>query len=297
MYEDILYLNKKYDEMRKKYQNVLSSRELYIGKILYRYRLIRFFYDRMRGKIADNDVNTDKLSLTINDLDWKPRVAVYQAIVGDYDVINAVFPLYHEIYDYYLFTDLKLDNTHNGWTIKEIPNNIKKMNNPLLINRYFKMHPYEFFEKYDYSVYIDGNISIVSDIRPMVRQVANTTGLAMHRHSRRGCVYDEMKACIKSKKGVPKLILKQMEKYKQLAFPKNFGLYEGSLIIADLKCTVGKNILASWWEEFLSSGSLRDQLSLPYVIWSSGYPFDSIGEFGCSISQNPKLLWNDHKPS
>jgi hypothetical protein len=295
MYDDVLYLSKKYDELRKEYKNLLSSRELYIGNILYQCRLVRFLYDAIRGKISSNEINTNKLLLIKDDLNWKPKVAVYQAIIGYYDTINAVFPLYHEIYDYYLFTDIKQGNIYNGWTVKEIPNNIKELNNPILINRYLKMHPYEFFKEYDYTVYIDGNINIVSDIRPMLRQVSNVTGLAIHRHSRRNCVYDEMRSCIKSKKGVPKLLLKQIERYKQLGLPKKIGLYECSLIIADLKNKMGENILTSWWEEFLFSGSLRDQLALPYVIWASGCSFDSIGEFGCSIQQNPKLLWMNHR--
>jgi hypothetical protein len=290
MDEDIIYLNNQCDRLNDERIKLLSSPAYQIGKKLYKIPLIKFILNNNKYKY-----DIDKFLLKKDDLEWHPRVAVYTAVIGNYDVIKPAPPLYPEIYSFFLFMDS--DNEYENWKKKEIPEHIRNLSNPILINRYLKMHPYELFPDYDFAVYLDGNIQIISDIRPMLRQVSPATGLAIHTHSRRNCVYDESKICIRIKKGNRKKINTQMNKYRKEGFPCHWGLFECTMIICDLKNEIGERILSSWWEEFLSAESLRDQLSLPYILWKNGYKKEDIGNFFINIFKNPKLCWHNHNRS
>lgn len=293
---EIIYYSNKYDELRVEYQNMVFSPEFRIGKKLYQFPLLKYLWQMIRkDKLERKELNYEKFFLTKEDLEWKPKVAVYQAVVGNYDSIPSIFPLYKKIYNYFLFTNLEV--TIKDMDIKRIPNKIRGLDNPVLINRYLKMHPYELFQgyDYDYAVYIDGNVQIISDIRPLLRQSSSETGLALHHHFTRDCIYDEADACIKSKKGNKDKILKQIDSYRKAGFPKHWGLFECNIIIFDLRNNNGKNISSLWWEEFLSSESMRDQLSLPYTLWVNGYQENDVGSFFINVHKNPKLFIHKHK--
>jgi hypothetical protein len=239
--------------------------------------------------------NPEKIAVKEEDLQWSPRIAVYQVVTGNYDDVYDAYPLDRGIYDFYLITDRDISPLYKGWKKYGIPPSIRELKNPVLINRYLKMHPGELFPEYDYTVYLDGNIQIVSDIRPMVRQVSKETGLAMHRHFMRDCVYLEKDICLKFKKGIKTELLKQTARYQNDGFPEHWGLFNASVIVTDLRNENQKNIFSWWWDEFLRSGSLRDQIALPYVLWSHGYPVDSIGNFGTLVYENPKLRVYGHQ--
>ena len=89
-----------------------------------------------------------------------------------------------------------------------------------LINRYIKFHPFELLGKdYDYSVYIDGNITPVTDLTVFTEKINPEIGIAMHMHSQRNCVYDEAKACMILGKGQKANIEKQIKRYEDQGFP------------------------------------------------------------------------------
>jgi hypothetical protein len=299
MDEDIIYLNNQCDRLNAEKIKLLYSPVYRIGKKLYKIPLIKFLYYILYNLLKRNkhelEYTIDKLFLKQEDLTWHPKVAVYQAVIGNYDDLKSAPVLDSDIYSFFLFTDS--NNEYANWKKKEISEHIRNLSNPILINRYLKMHPYELFPDYDFAVYLDGNIQIISDIRPMLRQVSPATGLAIHTHSRRNCVYDESKICIRIKKGNRKKINTQMNKYRKEGFPCHWGLFECTMIICDLKNEIGERILSSWWEEFLSAESLRDQLSLPYILWKNGYKKEDIGNFFINIFKNPKLCWHNHNRS
>jgi hypothetical protein len=294
MFEEILHLTHEHDKARYAYQQIALSPEYRIGKIVYKIPGMKFFWNKLR-KYETGGVfcRPENLILTETDLHWKPKVAVYQAIIGKYDSVKNIFPLYNDIYDFYLYTDLNIEE-NKGWQIKRIPENIANLRNPVLINRYLKTHPIELFPEYDYAVYLDGVFDVVSDLRSMLRQTLTKTGVAMHRQSMRTCVYKEGKILVKLKKGNRRNIIEQLKKYRSDGFPKNWGLYEGCVIASDLRNSKSSEIFNLWWQEYLHSGSFRDQLSLPYVLWKNGYSASDIGDFGVPCDMNPKLLLYKH---
>ena len=43
------------------------------------------------------------------------------------------------------------------------------------------------------------------------------------------------------------------------------------------------NFFENWWKELYYSKSLRDQIALPYSIWSAGFDISSIGCLGTNV--------------
>lgn len=213
------------------------------------------------------------------------KIAVYSCITGNYDEIKEPFLISKNV-DYYLFTDNSKLKSKN-WIIKKIPQRLKKYNN-ILINRYIKMHPYEFFSEYDYAIYVDGNVKIISNIRNLIYSVyKKKSGISMHRHQFRNCIYKEIEVCRIRKKGNYEKMKAQTLRYKEFGFPKEFGMLEAGIIVSDLKNNNAINLLDDWWIEFENSESMRDQISLHYVIWNSGYTMDDIGSLGNNMYKNP----------
>ena len=224
--------------------------------------------------------------------DEQIRIAVYTCVTNGYD--NPLSPLFLiPNVDFILYTDMT--DTHvDGWQIRNIPDEILKLGSGTLINRYLKMHPTILRDDYDYAIYIDGNIQVISNVKNIINAVSKKTGLAIHRHSSRNCIYDEFEACKILKKGNIIKLKDQIQKYKNNKFPENFGLYECTVIVSDLKNACGTELLDKWWNEFKVNESLRDQISLPYIIWSNGYIFDDIGNLGYNLKLNPKFRYVYH---
>lgn len=223
--------------------------------------------------------------------DERKRFVVYSCITGGYDTIQE--PLFRDqSIDYVLFTDNTEINSQH-WQIRPVPEKLAGMNN-IFVNRYIKFHPAELFPEYDYSVYVDGNIVVISDVRNMINRLNDSTGLALHRHSSRRCIYKEAKVCRIARKGDPEKMDAQMKKYREEGMPADFGMFEGNIILSDLKNPESEKLLSAWWDEFKASESMRDQISLPYVIWKSGYKFSDIGFLGGSMFKNPKFRKADH---
>jgi hypothetical protein len=157
-------------------------------------------------------------------------------------------------------------------------------------NRFFKMHPKDILPDYPYSIYIDGNVLVVSDVSSLCSIAKGVkSGIAMHRHNERDCVYLEAEVCKLFKRGNAAKIDEQMKKYKAEGFPEHFGLFEATIIVVDLKNTLSRKILNDWWNEFKTSGSGRDQLAFPYVIWKNGLKMEDVGVLGNCVDLNPKF--------
>jgi len=287
----------------KEYKNAKEKKELI--DLLKKCNVIKF-----AKRVCSNFYNNQKIKLTFKydvykDLenDYNPRylkdiddikIVVYTCVTGNYDNLQEPYIESSNI-DYIAFCDN--DDNYNGlWKKQPIPLKIKELNNNILINRYIKFNSYELFEdKYDYSIYIDGNIIVMSDLTELIHGINPKTGLAIHRHRARNCIYNEIEVCKIVKKGNYKKLKAQTDRYMNEGFPKKFGLYECNVIVSDLKNKEGEKILNNWWEEFKTSEAYRDQIALPYVVWKSGFDFEDIGSLGNNVYKNPKFRIITHK--
>lgn len=226
------------------------------------------------------------------------KTVVYTCVTGNYD--NVKDPIYiPDKVDFILFTEKynlpDLRKNLKGWQVKELPIMPQYVDSPALENRYLKLHPHEYFSKYDYSIYIDGNVRVVGDICSLLCNTKNDTGLAFHRHRQRKSVYYEAEVCKLLGKGNKQYIDIQMNKYKNAGFPENFGLYEATVIATDLSNPNAEKLYNLWWNELIETNSGRDQLSLPYVVWKSGFDYEQIGNLGNDLYSNRIFQIKEHK--
>lgn len=299
------------EELNLRYIELQNSKEMRVGKnviaikkaissgklskillILKKRHGQKIIDKRYPGKIPGDNLNPESRAQNIAHIDSNARVAVYTCIVGGYDKLSD--PIYtNDGYDFFVFSDKKVDSAI--WKNREIPDDVKKLKDQTLINRYLKMHPVEVFPEYDYAVYIDGNVCITSDISALI-SVANEgkTGFAMHRHVLRDCIYDEAEACILYGKGNTEKLRQQIERYKQEGFPPKYGMLEATVIIFDLHSKECEMLMSDWWNEFIKSGSKRDQIALPYILWKAGYKILDAGCLGSNVYKNPKFQVLSH---
>lgn len=245
-------------------------------------------YQNKENDEEDKLKDSYKISNDIN-----KKVVVYTCVTGNYDVIQEPY-IQEENVDYVLFTDNSKIKS-NIWNIRDIPEDIKKFENTVIINRYIKMHPKELFPTYDYAYYIDGNVKIFSEITSLIDKISKNSGLAFHKHKARNCAYDEIEACILMKKGNKEQLIDTRKKFEKEQFPKCYGLLECNFFIVDINNECSSKILNMWWEEFYNSKCYRDQIYLPYVLWKNKIEFSNIGIIGENIYRNSKLRIVKHK--
>ncbi len=284
-------------EMKKSRSYTFGKKSLTILNMLKRchfFRVLSKIIGRKRiEKISHPEVDNGFVSIKSNDYNM-PKILVYTCITGGYDKLGSPF-FFPENVDYTFYTDDengKIRNQSNrDWKVKNVSKKEFNVDDNVLLNRYIKFHPHKIANDYDYAIYVDGNVCPVGDLTELVYEAKQAkTGIALHRHRQRDSVYDEAKVCEILKKGDPKKIKNQMKKYKEEGFPADYGLFECNVIVTDLHNLRSEEILNDWWQEFLSSGSYRDQLALPYVLWRRGYRFTDVGSLGKNVYRNPKFL-------
>ena len=220
------------------------------------------------------------------------KLVIYTVSTGQYD--NVKNPIYvDENIDYFIFTEQELD-TNSVWKRKAIPENLKGKT-PLEIARYLKINPHLFFSEYDFSMFIDGNVCITCDVRPLFYTLIDQEKtIAIHKHQNRDCIYDEAKAIYAAGKASMKSMSKQLSFYKQEGFPKHYGLFETNIVIRkhnDEKC---KSVMKTWSNQ-ISEWTKRDQLSFTYALWKNGMPADSVLSLGNNSRRNPFFIVDSHR--
>ncbi|MDF0533018.1 DUF616 domain-containing protein [Shewanella sp. A32] len=190
----------------------------------------------------------------------KNKRLVYTVIFGGYDTLND-FDFTPTDVDYVCITD-DPNLQSNSWKIVYVEK--ESIEDPILLNRMYKFFPYKFFE-YSESIYLDGNISVKSDLNFIFDKYLSLGDIAIPKHPFRTCIYQEAKECISIGKADSQQVNSQMSKYKYEGFPQNFGLFENNIIVRRHSKLV-INLMDSWWEEF-NLNAKRDQLSLSFLLW------------------------------
>lgn len=163
--------------------------------------------------------------------------------------------------DRFCYTDLDIENDFY---------HIRKMNLDPLISvrkqRWIKICiPDEIFDNYEYSVYVDCKRASLIDFEWLLSFMESESDFVTRRNKARDCVYDEGMFCIKRRKDLESVILKQLEFYRSENYPTHNGLHY-SYILLRRHTERLKGFSRLWWEQ-LKKYSFRDQISLPYVAW------------------------------
>ena len=202
----------------------------------------------------------------------KNKLVVYKAVFGDYDQVANV-PLDDWGCDFVCFTDNPKFSA-KGWLVILVP---LKGQSPATLNRHYKMLPHRYFGEYDFSFYLDGNIDLVGDPRPLILEYLAKNSIANPSHPKRNCSYEEATHCIKSGLSSEELTKKQMEKYLRDGFPYQAGLTENGIMLRRHNNAVIIEVMEDWWTEYFSNVK-RDQISLHYFAWKHGVQIEYIKE-------------------
>lgn len=201
------------------------------------------------------------------------KLVIYTSIFGGYDGLQN--PPNIKNVDYVCFTDHNV--TSNFWKIIECP---IKYQSPNLCAKEYKILPHKHFKEYDYSIWVDGNISIIGNIQELIECYLIDHDIAFFNHQNtigdsRNCIYSEAKAVSRLKKDNPNIVHKQISKYKKEGYPKNNGLICGGIIVRKHSSPKIIESMEDWWKE-IKSYSKRDQLSFNYIAWKNKLKYNFI---------------------
>jgi hypothetical protein len=128
------------------------------------------------------------------------------------------------------------------------------------------MMPHVVLPDYDYWIWMDGNQQLAEDPWKLVAEyLEDGVNIASYKHPDRECVFQELDACLKMRKDDPTIMQYQIDRYKDEGYPAKNGLTETTVVLRR-NCDETQNLDEAWWHE-IQRGSLRDQLSLDYVLW------------------------------
>lgn len=197
------------------------------------------------------------------------KICVYTCITGEYDNLKEI--KYKEsTIDYYCFTNNK-NIKSKTWNVIYIEN--CGIDNHRLARKQ-KILGNDITNQYEISVWQDASVQFNTKITSFLDNFFDFSKdlFAVPKHFCRTSVLEEAKECIRLKKDNQKVINKQMEFYKKEKFLDDQGLFETTVFIRNNKKKLVKETMKKWYD-MIKNYSLRDQLSLPYVVSKTNLKF------------------------
>jgi hypothetical protein len=162
-------------------------------------------------------------------------------------------------------------------------------------SRYMKINSH-LLPDHDYSIYIDASYQIQKPLNKLLEDFSADIGLCKHKDN---SLVKHAMTCIGCRLDDPKEIFKQVGRYMSENIP-DIQVSENSLLVRKNNGII-KLLNETWWEEY-STGSQRDQLSMPYAIWKANptiqwFPFSArenkyLANFG---NHNFSNRWTSNK--
>lgn len=210
--------------------------------------------------------NLENNTIEIKKKEKMNKKVVYTCISGNYDTLLEP-EFVSEGFDYVCFTDQPF--TSNVWKIREIPEELNYLSN-VKRQRNIKINAHKYLAEYDFSVWVDANISLKGDINEYVEKNCNKENVFFYvgEHPQRDCIYKEGNACIKLKKDTKENVNNQLDIYKKEGFPEHYGLPQTCILLRYHNEESCKKLMETWWKE-VEKHSHRDQLSFNYALWKN----------------------------
>jgi len=136
-----------------------------------------------------------------------------------------------------------------------------RFKDPRMNAKIYKMLPHLFLEpSTDYSIFVDGNLFL--KISPEVLVDKADKDVAVFEHHARNDVYEEAMRCKEKGLDNPNIIDNQVKRYKREGF--DGGKLGACFLIVRKHTKEVARLNEKWWAE-VTSESVRDQISFPYV--------------------------------
>jgi len=185
---------------------------------------------------------------------------IYTAIFGPYDVLHEpmVIP---EAAQFVCFTDQPFRS--DVWKIVQL----RPSKHPMIEAKRYKLFPHEIFPGHGFSLWLDGCMQLRQDPEPLLSMLYDAD-MALFKHPARACSHSESFVNIMQRHDIDS-VTQQHNAYYESEFPDDQGLYSGGFILREHNKESMKGLAENWWYE-LNTRSMRDQVSLPYVLWKTG---------------------------
>lgn len=289
------------DEYKKGRMSSLSLTVKYLGRILKYICLGNWSYAGYAVKrafkmaVTQKDDSKDRVAESSLDIPQSERLVIYTVLFGNYD--NLKEPLYiTPNCDYYILTnqDVHPDSVWKKYPLNSFDDMVSEYTN-LERARFFKLHPHLLFPEYKYSMFIDANIQMVTDMRPVFAQLENNF-IAIHNQPGRDCVYQEATEIIVIGKAPKADVMTQMTAYKKEGFPEHYGLFRTCVVVREHNNPGCKKLMETWWSE-IRKYTKRDQLSFTYSLWKIGLKKSDVSNLGYDPRTNPRFIESFHNDS
>lgn len=133
--------------------------------------------------------------------------------------------------------------------------------NSIMNAKMYKILPHLFMDT-DWSIWVDANTFLEVDPVTLLNRLGNKD-VGVFPHPRRDCIYNEAKVCEEKRLDHPEVINEHMKRYKDKGYPKRNGLAYAGIIVRKHTEKI-RRLNEKWWIE-ICKGSIRDQLSFPYI--------------------------------
>jgi len=201
------------------------------------------------------------------------RVAVVTANFGGRDTIEPVPDGGAGADAWLLFSDVA--DQPRGWQTVLTP----MQGSPRAEARRVKTLALDLVPDADVILWVDGRIRVEPrSLRPLLRRALRETGIAGYPHPWRDCAYAEARECAELGLADADALAAQVAAYRSAGLPAGHGL-QNTMVLARRRSPAIEALGRAWWDE-IRRHTVRDQVSLPYVLWRQGL---ACGELGSDV--------------
>jgi len=199
------------------------------------------------------------------------RLVVYTCVTGSYDVVKKP-SVFVDWADWRAFSEVDFED-----------------------NRYPKLQPHTLFPEYEYSLWIDGNIDIVSEefwikIKEQMDEGILYAGLP---HPQRDDIYEESLRILKNDREKLSNLKRAVLFLHNQGFPRHYGMNENGVILRKHNSPDVVNFDNMWWDMFCRF-SRRDQMSWAFCMWKSGLVSVDILPKGSNVRSHTWFHYTPH---
>lgn len=209
---------------------------------------------------------------------WHPerakseKIVIYTVVLDGYDPIKPPVCVNKNV-RYVAITDGKAPAP---WEVMRPPASRLSIRHR---SRQLKIMAHELFPDADWTIYCDGQLQMVCDPLQLLAECGAwdrglNSDLFVFRHHDRDCIFDEISAVIRVHRDTARNTAKQAERYKRMGIAPHSGLYLGGMLIRRGQ-NACREFNEAWWKE-VSTGSYRDQISLPVALMESSVTFTAM---------------------
>jgi len=196
-------------------------------------------------------------------------IALVSANIGSYDNLDLINHSVEGV-DSFLFvsSDSQIDKSATNWNVIEIDSIYR---DPRRTAKIFKVLTHRLLVHYDWIIWLDSNMEPKQGFYENIRHFLVGDDSYFFKHNKRSCVYDEIEECLKWGKDAKKTLIEIKQKYLTENMPKNMGMANCGFFIRPNTPETNQKF-EKWWE-LIENGSVRDQVTFPYVCWKQEFQY------------------------